>query len=95
MHPKRTLSREKPLRTLIRANNFDAELKDIRCGECGKILFQSFSDVHIVVPGHPDTEIDPALLDPNTLVLQCHGMLVVQKNGDRINTRCGTRYFVT
>lgn len=79
----------------MRASTFNAELKDIRCDDCKKILFQSFSDVHMVVPGHPDTEIDPALLDADTIVLQCHGMLVVEKNGDRINTRCGARYFVT
>ena len=93
---KRHLSREKPLRTLLRSNKFDKELKNIRCPECKKILFQAFSATLTVVPGHPDTNTDPGLLDENTIILECNGMTeATAPDGAIVRTRCHTRYFVT
>lgn len=92
---KKSLSREKSKHTLLRANNFNGTLKDIRCEDCGKILFQSYAGVYMIVKGHPDIETDPGLLGADTIILQCHGMLIIEKNGEHINTRCSARYFIT
>lgn len=88
-------SREKPVRTLLRSHTFKKDLVNVRCESCGRMLFQSFSDVYTIVPGHPDTEIDPALLDEGTFILECHGTNIVEKNGKLVKLRCGIRYFVT
>ena len=61
--------------------------KALKCIVCGKTVFEYFSTVDMIVPGEPPDRTAP-------LIVQCNGVLNVFKNGQEINTRCKTKYYI-
>jgi len=95
MQKPKFLTKERPVATIVRSNSYDDYLKDTHCPGCGKILFQSYSGTHMIIPGDPDTKADPKLINDSTIVLECRSFITLYKDGERINTRCGMRFFIT
>lgn len=91
MQKPKVLSGEKATITLVRSDKDDDYLKDIHCVMCGKILLQSYSGVHAIVPGLPNREQH----DNETFILECKNKLYVYKDGRQIATHCNTRYLIT
>ena len=62
-------------------------LKQFHCLVCGKVVFEYYNNVRMIIPGEPDFIKSPK-------VIQCHGTISVQKNGQFITTRCKSKYWV-
>ena len=54
---------------------------------CGKTVLEYYTTVDMIVPGEPPETAAP-------LVVQCNGVINVAKDGQYINTRCKTKYYV-
>lgn len=89
MQKPKFLSKSKPVITVVLVDTDDDYLKQFHCTVCGKIVFEYKGRTQILLPGQPDA------LKGGNKIIECHGMLSVYKQGERINTRCNTRYFVT
>lgn len=70
-------------------NSSPNSLKPFRCAVCGKVVFEYYSDIKIIMAGANDTAPRQA-----PLVIQCHGAIQIYKNGQEITTRCKTKYFL-
>ena len=62
-------------------------LKPFHCLVCGKVVFEYYNDVRMIVPGEPEFVKSPK-------VIQCHGKLSLNKNGEWITTNCKAKYWV-
>jgi hypothetical protein len=70
--------------TVILSSVNDDELKQYRCHRCGKVAFEYYNEVKIVVPGRPGYA-------NNHKVFQCPGKLWV---GNGQSVHCKQKYFV-
>ena len=77
----------KPSITVFLDDSSPTVLKALKCSVCGKTVFEYYSTVDMIVPGEPPSSTTP-------LVVQCNGVINVLKNGEYINTRCKTKYYV-
>lgn len=82
-------SSTKPVTTVVLSDTDEDYLKPFHCTVCGKTVFEYKGRQEILIPGQPEG------VSIGNKIIECHGMLTVYKNGQRINTRCNTRYFVT
>lgn len=82
------ITRVKPIITVILSDEYSEIKKAFRCPNCGKVAFEYFSPVRVIIPGKAEFVKAP-------IVIQCKGAQLVEKNGTNINTRCKTRLFVT
>lgn len=80
-----------PTITVILDNDprFSRSRKAFHCLVCGKVCFEYYTNVKIVLPGErePDTSAAP-------LAIQCHGRVDVMRGGDYRATTCKTKYWV-
>ena len=65
----------------------EKELKKFHCLVCGKVVFEYYNSVRMIIPGEPEFTKSPK-------VIQCHGTISVYKNGNQITTRCKAKYWV-
>ena len=54
---------------------------------CGKTFMEYRSSIDMIVPGEPPDAKSPR-------IVQCNGVINVEKDGQFINTRCKTKYYV-
>lgn len=69
-------------------NEKSDELKKFRCTTCGKIVFEYYSDLKIIIPG----EMEEAKKSP--IVVQCHGSMEEWKGGTQVKTHCTAKYWI-
>ena len=65
----------------------EKSLKQFHCLVCGKVIFEYYSNVRMIIPGEPEFIKSPK-------VIQCHGTITINKNGQFISTRCKSKYWV-
>ena len=66
-------------------------LKQFRCSICGKVVFEYYTNVNMIVPGEP-----PDNGREKILVIQCHGTITTHTdNGMLITSRCKSRYYIS
>ncbi len=78
---------EKPQVTIFLDDSSPKVKKALKCIICGKTVLEYFTTVNMIIPGEPPDSKTP-------LVVQCNGVLNLWKNGEYINTRCKTKYYV-
>ena len=69
-------------------NNRSDELKKFHCPICGKVVFEYYNDVKILMPG------DMQGYGKSPIVIQCHGAITIIKNGYPITAHCKSKFFV-
>jgi hypothetical protein len=70
-------------------NEKGSELKKFHCPVCGKVVFEYYNDVKILMPG----ELGDVKKSP--IVVQCHGKTPMKTaDGMEIFVRCKARYFI-
>lgn len=62
-------------------------LKAFHCLVCGHVVFEYYNNVRLIVPGEQAEGKSPK-------VVQCQGTITVFKGGERITTRCKTKYWI-
>lgn len=78
-----------PLITVLLSDSAERVLKDFHCSVCGKIAFQYYTNIRMVLPGSTGMVKAPK-------VIQCNGTLELRLSGGmRRGTRCKTKYFVS
>lgn len=88
MQTPMVLSGEQPKISVWLDNNKSDELKKFHCPVCGKVVFEYYNDVKIILPG----EMGEVKKSP--IVIQCHGSITVYKNGFPITTHCKAKYWI-
>ncbi len=78
---------DKPKITIFLDDSSPKVKKALKCIICGKTVLEYYSSVDMIVPGEPPDTSTP-------LIVQCNGVLNVEKAGQFINTRCKTKYYV-
>lgn len=71
-------------------NASENALKQFRCTVCGKVVFEYYSDIKIIMAGEHNGVTKKA-----PLVIQCHGAITVMKDGQPITSRCKVKYQVS
>ena len=66
------------------------QLKKFHCSVCGKVLFEYYTNVRLIIPGK---SVNDDELKPPT-VLECNGMVDYRYEGDTKARRCKTRYHI-
>lgn len=90
------ITKEKPVITVILSDEYSEVLKQFRCVNCGKIAFEYYSPVRIILPGEAElSRKEDGTFERTPTVHECKGMVQVKKNGVMVNTRCKTRYLLT
>lgn len=87
MHQPALIQKRKPWISLWLDDSTEDYLKPVHCLVCGKIMFEYYGNVSIVVVGDSKRYRNP-------LIIQCGGTLTIEDNGRLINTRCKTKYKV-
>jgi len=64
------------------------QLKKFRCPMCGKVVFEYYSSIRIIMPG----EMEGAKKSP--IVVQCNGAITEYVNGTAVNRHCHTKLWV-
>lgn len=65
----------------------DTKMKQFHCLVCGKIVFEYYNAVRMVLPGEPEYRKSP-------VIVQCHGMIEVYDEHKVRRSRCKTRYYI-
>jgi len=65
----------------------DTELKRFHCIVCGKVVFEYYSSVKIIIPG------EHTIKRPK--VIQCHGTIDRRGEGDYRTERCKAKYWIS
>ena len=81
------LSGQQPKVRVWLDNQNTNELKKFHCSVCGKVVFEYYSDIRILMPGGGEVKVTRA-----PIVIQCHGVITVVKDGTMISTRCKAKY---
>lgn len=82
------LSGKQPYISVWLAPERDDTIKRFHCPICGKIVFEYYSPIKIMVNG----DMGEAKKAP--IVVQCHGTISVVKNGQEITTHCKAKYMI-
>ena len=69
------------------ADKDEKSLKKFHCVVCGKIVFEYFSSVAMMLPGETDFTKAP-------VVIECHGSISIYGNGGPFTTRCKQKYVI-
>ena len=91
MRPPFKISGKQPHISVFLDDNSDETLKKFHCPVCGRVVFQYYSPVRVMIPGEV-TKISDDQKPP--LVIQCKGSLTVMQAGRAKTTRCKTIYHV-
>ena len=65
----------------------EKELKKFHCLVCGKVAFEYYNSVRMIIPGESEYIKNPK-------VIQCHGTISAEKDGQFFTTRCKAKYWV-
>jgi len=82
------LTGEQPKISIWLDDKRDNVLKKFHCPICGKVVFEYYNSIKIIVTG----EMEKAGKSPK--VIQCHGSIQVYKNGYLVNTKCKAKFWV-
>ncbi len=82
------LSGEQPKVSIWLDNRRDDQIKQFHCPVCGKVVFEYYNDIKIIMAGEPG-EVKKA-----PIVVQCHGSITVMKSGYPVTTRCKAKYWI-
>lgn len=94
------ITKEKPEITVILSDEYSEIKKKFRCPNCGKVVFEYYSPIRVIMPGHaePATRLDKAGVKHFSqvpIITECRNVIIVTKNGVDLNTRCKTKLLVT
>ena len=64
------------------------ELKRFHCLNCGKVIFEYYNDVKVIMQG------EMGEVKESPIVIQCNGLLNYKKNGDVYQARCKSKYSI-
>ena len=88
MQTPMAISGEQPQISVWLDNNRSEELKKFHCSVCGKVVFEYFNDMRIIMPGEMKN------VGHSPIVIQCHGSITIYKDNYPITTRCKAKYFI-
>lgn len=84
---------EYPEILVILDNRKEDMLKQFRCPMCGKVLFEYYTNLKIIMSGGLNgEEIKKRCKSP--IVIQCKGAMRSNEDGQNINTVCKARFWV-
>lgn len=79
--------------TAILDQQADKILKDFRCNACGRIIFQYYGSIKLIMPG--GVELDWIDIVGRPKPIQCKNQrLVTLPGGKEVKTKCKTVYYV-
>jgi hypothetical protein len=89
MHTPMAINGKQPHITIILDDSKEDEkiLKQFHCPVCGKVVFEYYSTIKMIVPGYNGGVNNPK-------VIQCHGKIQLYVNGEYINTKCKSKFWV-
>lgn len=70
----------------------DDILKDFRCTCCGRVVFQYYGNVNLMLPGGTTVEWIDIVGRPKPI--QCKNKRRIMVDGREVETRCKTIYYV-
>lgn len=81
-------SGKQPEVTILLDDSNDRALKKFHCTICGKVTFEYYSSIRVILPGIGNPVKAP-------VVIQCHGVVESYKNGRLMTTRgCKAKYYI-
>ena len=85
-YPRAGIKRDRKSVSVWTDDTNDGELKQFRCINCGKVVFEYYSNVKLIVPGQN------SIAAPQ--VIECHGKKECYGDDGRTYENCNFKYWI-